>query len=372
MDSVKLLQHNLAIEYDLQNFVGFVLESVNTLGGNIFAASIASLELMQQLRSAGAGTGYPLPATLLLDGRLMLVTWKNQHLNIAQLPQLPPQETILQLQQHLQNSTAATDPSILLQRNSEMTRHFNEVRARTEHELEELQKSLKKHQTELHKSMHQAETDPLTGLYNRRAFDEKMGRAFHHAMRQKNSSLSLMLLDIDRFKAVNDQFGHQFGDIFLNRMADSLRSVIREEVDFAFRFGGDEFAIVIFADHSLACDKARQVLQLMENKVSIGITDINPYTPDSLSLGEFIHRADKALYEAKHRGRGRIMVDLCLAPDGSNCSRACPKNAPPNNNRLVEFTGERIPPCPHPSTRQPESATLNATHKRRNPPRNRG
>lgn len=371
MEPVKLLQHNLAIEYDLQNFVSFVLESVNKLGGNIFAASVVSLEMMQQLRSAGAATGYPLPATLLLDGRLLLVTWADQHLNIAQLPQLPDHETVLQLQQHLQNSTAATDPSILLQRNSEMTRHFNEVRARTEHELDKLQQSLTKHQAELHKSMHQAETDPLTGLYNRRAFDEKLSRAFHHAMRQKDSSLSLMLLDIDHFKAINDQFGHQFGDSFLNRMADTLRSVIREEVDFAFRFGGDEFAIVIFADHSLACDKARQVMQLMENKVSIGITDINPQTPEKLTLGEFIHRADKALYEAKHRGRGRIMVDLCLAPEGGDCSHTCPKNSPPNSTRLVEFTGERIAPCPLvPLTQAPSKS--NAAKMRKKPGRNRG
>ena len=368
---MKLLHKNLAIEYDLQNFVSFILESVNTLGGNIFAASIASLELMRQLREAGAGTGYPLPATLVLDGRLLLVTWGGQQVNIANLSQLPPLEVVTQLQLHLQNSTASTDPSILLLRNTEMVRHFAEVRARTEQELEGLQQSLKKHQAELHKSMHQAETDPLTRLFNRRAFDEKLHRAFHHAMRQKNSSLSLVLLDIDHFKAINDQFGHQFGDTFLNKMADTLRSVIREEVDFAFRFGGDEFAIVIFADHSLACDKAKQVLDLMDNKVSIGIADINPHTPDSLTLAEFIHRADKALYEAKHRGRGRIMVDLCLSPDHTRCTLTCPKNFPPGGNHLVEFIGERIPPCPTASAK-PQPATVQTTHLRRAPPRNRG
>ncbi len=369
LEPVKLLQQNLAIEYDLQNFIGFILESVNKLGGNIFAASTASLDLMQKLRSAGAATGFPLPASLLLDGRLLLVMWGEQHATIASLTQLPLQETVMQLQYHLQNSTASTDPTILLQRNTEMVRHLDEVRSRTEKELEALQRSLKKRQIELHESMHQAETDPLTGLFNRRAFDEKLGRAFHHAMRQKNSPLSLVLLDIDHFKTTNDEFGHQFGDTVLNKMADILRSVIREEVDFAFRFGGDEFAIVIFADYSLACDKARQVLQLMENKVSIGITDINPNTPDGLTLGEFIHRADKALYEAKHRGRGRIMVDLCLSPDGSDCIHSCPKNSPPDSNRLVEFTGERILPCPHPAQHEPQPATQ-GTHMR--PPPSRG
>lgn len=372
LESVKLLQQNLAIEYDLQNFIGFILESVNKLGGSVFAASIASLDLMQKLRSAGAATGYPLPASLLLDGRLLLVKWSDQYVNIAILTQLPLQETVMQLLYHLQNSTASTDPAILLQRNTEMVRHLDEVRSRTEKELEALQQSVKKHQAELNESMRQAETDPLTGLYNRRAFDEKLGRAFHHAMRQKNSPLSLVLLDIDHFKTINDEFGHQFGDTFLNKMADILRSVIREEVDFAFRFGGDEFAIVIFADHSLACDKARQVLQMMENKVSIGITDINPNTADGLTLEEFIHRADKALYEAKHQGRGRIMVDLCLSPDGSDCTHSCPKNLPHNSNRLVEYTGERIPPCPHTTQHEPQPVTALGTQMRKKALPNRG
>ena len=343
---VKLLLQNLAIEHDLQNFIGFVMESVNTLGGNVFAASVAVLDLMQKLRSAGAATGYPLPASLLLDDSQLRVEWEEQHATIANFARLPQQGTVAQLQQHLQNSTASADPAILLQRNAEMVRHLNEVRARTEKELEALQQSLEKRQTELHESLRLAETDPLTGLLNRRAFDERLSRAFHHAMRQKSALLSLVLLDIDHFKEVNDQFGHQFGDTTLIRMADVLRSVIREDVDFAFRFGGDEFALVIFADYPLACDKARQVLKLMEHKVSIGITDINPDTPDGLTLEEFIRRADHALYEAKHRGRGRVVVDLCLSPGGAECVLPCPKMTPPNCNRYVEFVGGHIPPCP--------------------------
>ena len=234
------------------------------------------------------------------------------------------------------------------------------------------QKKLEKHQTDLHESMHKAETDSLTGLFNRRAFDEKLSRAFHHAMRQKDSSLSLVLLDIDHFKSINDQYGHQAGDVFLCKMADILRSVIREEVDFAFRFGGDEFAIVIFADHLLACEKARQVLQLMENKVSIGITDINPSTPDGLTLEEFIHRADKALYEAKNLGRGRIMADLCLSPDGADCMLLCTKNSPDGHSRLVEYTGERIPSCTVASQTESQPVKTLATTMRKKAPSSRG
>ena len=330
MESVELLKQNLAIEPDLQNFIGFVLESVTKLGGNPFAASIASLDLMKRLRSAGAGTGYPLPVSLLLQGKQLVVQWGENTKSHAQLATLalPPQaEIIEQLRQHLLSSTESADPAILFQRNAAMTRHFNETRARTEKELETLQQTLVKRQTELHESLRQAETDPLTGLLNRRAFDEKLGQAFRHIMRQKVSPLSLIMLDLDHFKEINDHFGHQFGDSYLSKMAHILISVIREDVDFAFRIGGDEFAMVLFADYPQACNKATQVLRLMETKVSIGISTINPSTPDSLTVEEFILHADSALYEAKNSGRGRAVVDLCSTPDSGNCQFPCLKLA---------------------------------------------
>ncbi|MDP2155596.1 MAG: GGDEF domain-containing protein [Sulfuricella sp.] len=330
MEPVELLKQNLAIEPDLQNFIGFVLESVNKLGGNPFASSIASLDLMQKLRNAGAATGFPLPACLLLQGHQLRVQWGEhaEHLKITNLAQPPKQDTVAQLRRHLQNSTASADPAILLQRNAEMARHLDETRARTEKELEALQQTLEKRQTELHESLRQAETDPLTGLLNRRAFDEKLGQAFRHTMRQKTAPLSLVLFDLDNFKGINDEFGHQFGDAYLNKMAHALCCAIRVDVDFAFRFGGDEFAMVIFADYPQACNKATQVLRLMETKVSIGISTINPNTPDSLTVEEFIHHADSALYEAKNSGRGRAVVDLCALPDSGNCQFPCPHTSP--------------------------------------------
>jgi len=193
-----------------------------------------------------------------------------------------------------------------------MMRYFDETRARAEKELEELQRTLMLRQREVMEFSHQAETDALTGLFNRRAFDEKLKQAFLHTMRQRTAPLSLMLFDLDYFKQINDEFGHQFGDAYLNKMASVLREIIRENVDFAFRFGGDEFAVMLFADHCLACDRAKEVLQLMENKVSIGISGINNETEDDLTLEEFVRRADNALYEAKHRGRGQAVIDLCV------------------------------------------------------------
>jgi len=318
--TVELLKQNLTIDPDLRNFVSFALESVSELGGNIFSASVASLELTEKLRNAGAGTGRPVQVSLLLQGKQLLVLWdKQEQFKIASLPELPQQETIAQLCLYLRNSTASADPEILLQRNAEMERHFDEARARAEQEMETLQQALNTRQHKLLEVVHQAETDALTGLLNRRAFDERLKQTFLHTMRQRNSPLSLLFLDLDHFKKINDEFGHQIGDGHLNRTADILRKIIREDVDLAFRFGGDEFAVVLFADYPLACDKARQVLKAMENKISIGIATINQDTQGDLTLEEFIRRADNALYEAKHRGRGQVVSHFCMSKSKRQC-----------------------------------------------------
>jgi len=100
-----------------------------------------------------------------------------------------------------------------------MMRRFDESRARAERELADLQRNLLQRQRELQESTLQAQTDALTGLFNRRAYDEKLKGAFLHTMRQKDSPLSLMLFDLDHFKEINDEFGHQYGDAYLNKMA---------------------------------------------------------------------------------------------------------------------------------------------------------
>ncbi len=307
---MELLRQNLAVESDLQSFSGFAVESVARLKGSAFAATPVLVTLMQQLRAAGAASGYPLTAVLVLDKKRLLVSWENHTALVAELPQQPSREEAASLQRYLQDSTLAIDPEMLLQRNAEMMRHFEQARAHSERELATLQQALEKGRAELEKLSHQAETDSLTGLFNRRAFDARLEQMFRHTMRQKNAALSLLMLDLDFFKQVNDEFGHQYGDAYLNRMAQVMQSIIREDVDCAFRFGGDEFAMVLYADHRQARDKAEQVLKLMEWKVSIGISAIDADTPDGFSLAEFIHLADHALYEAKHRGRGRVVVEL--------------------------------------------------------------
>lgn len=322
---MEILKQNLAIEPDLQNFTEFVLKSVNDLGGNVFAATIAVLGLLERLRYAGAALGNPIPVSLALRERQLIVYWgQGEQAKIVALAKMPAPERIAELRTFLENSVALVDPEILLQRNIDMKRHFDEVRANAEMELELLQQSLKRRQNELQETLYLAETDALTGLYNRRAFDVRLRQIFLHTMRQKNAPVSLLFLDLDHFKQVNDEFGHQVGDQHLVRMADVLRKVIREDVDFAFRFGGDEFAVVIYADYPQACDKAKQVLEMMSYRVSIGVSTINKDTADELLLEEFVRSADSSLYEAKRLGRGQAQINQCPSQRTGVCGVDCP------------------------------------------------
>ncbi len=321
MATIELLKQNLPIEPDLQSFIGLVLTTVKQLGGNPFAAARAMLGIVEDLRAAGAATGYPLPAHVWLEGQDLVVTWgENGRGLVSRLKAPPGAEEAQRLQQQLQQSTELADPAVLLRRNLEMGRYLDETRRRTEQQLHEMQRALEQRQEELWASIRQAETDPLTGLLNRRAFDDRIEQAFRRTLRQKNESLSLVFLDLDFFKQINDEFGHPFGDAYLNKMAHAMRDVIRADVDLVFRVGGDEFAMLIFADASTACSRSMQVLAAMDNKVSVGITSIASRMR-GVDLATFIRRADEALYAAKRAGRGRVVVDECSRSDG--CDSYC-------------------------------------------------
>ncbi len=318
MADIELLQYNLAIEPDLQNFVGFVLSTVHTLGGNAFAATSTTLEIAQGLRAAGAGSGYPLPATLRLRDATLSVHWNDHDERaVVQLTSAPAAEDIDALRNYLRQSTEINDPRLLLQRNAEMTRYLNETRMRTEKEIEEMQQTLSKKQEELSATMRQAETDQLTGLWNRRAYDEKLEQSYKRTLRLKGENLSLILFDLDYFKNINDEFGHQYGDEYLKKMAAAMLGAIRQDVDFAFRFGGDEFALLVFVDRHIACARALKVLGMMNNKVSIGIVSISAEHNHCSDVQDFIKHADDALYQAKNAGRGRAVLATC-AVDGSS------------------------------------------------------
>lgn len=165
---------------------------------------------------------------------------------------------------------------------------------------------------------HLATTDSLTGLLNRRAFDEALERELSRSTRER-TPISLLLIDVDRFKAFNDYYGHPAGDGCLRAISQSIRSVLRRPGDLVARYGGEEFVVILpntdedgaFIIASLLRTSLRE-LQLQhvgsEKKVvtvSIGIASYS--CPDALRRStELLARADEALYDAKAAGRDRV------------------------------------------------------------------
>jgi diguanylate cyclase (GGDEF)-like protein len=162
-----------------------------------------------------------------------------------------------------------------------------------------------------------ASTDALTGLANRRQFMQRLEDELERVRRQTTREACVLMLDLDHFKRVNDQFGHAAGDSLLRHFANLLRHELRS-TDTAGRMGGEEFALILPGSSTDAarafaqriCDKlASQSLQLGQQSVSatvsIGIASIGR---EDLSADTVLSRADRALYQAKDAGRNRVQL----------------------------------------------------------------
>ncbi len=158
-------------------------------------------------------------------------------------------------------------------------------------------------------------TDELTGLYNRRFFKRLLPQKIKEA-KENNTPLSLFMIDVDKFKNINDTFGHLIGDKVLAEVANLIRKALREE-DFPIRYAGDEFAAVLPNSTknkalSIAIEmvKMAREFKLKENPevkvtLSIGVATFPEDAEDATSL---IEKADKALYVSKEKGRNRASV----------------------------------------------------------------
>ncbi len=156
-----------------------------------------------------------------------------------------------------------------------------------------------------------ASLDGLTGLPNRRLFDEQLRQKFRQA-RRSGMPLALLLLDVDRFKSHNDRFGHAHGDEVLRELGQCLKSELRQG-DLLARYGGEEFAILLpETDETSALVLANRLQDAVRGApwpnaavtVSMGLSMISPATPDTQRL---LTLADEALYAAKRAGRDRIV-----------------------------------------------------------------
>jgi len=154
----------------------------------------------------------------------------------------------------------------------------------------------------------QSFTDPLTEIYNRRSLQEIAGRFISHA-RRLNSSLSLLLIDVDRFKDVNTRFGHLTGDVVLADTAALLKNSVRGS-DAVFRYGGDEFLIILADTSRIGAAKVierirafllnwnqAETLEGFELSLSMGIAEWS----DGMTLDKLLDEADREMYAAKSR-----------------------------------------------------------------------
>lgn len=158
-------------------------------------------------------------------------------------------------------------------------------------------------------------TDELTGLSNRRYFDNCFEKEFLRAQRY-NNKLTLVMFDIDHFKSVNDTYGHQCGDFVLKQVANAALQTFRK-TDTVFRFGGEEFVVILTEtdlNHAIIpLERFRKTIETLnleyQNQnvnitVSIGACE---YFPDIKDKDELLQKTDSALYEAKNSGRNQTI-----------------------------------------------------------------
>ena len=160
-------------------------------------------------------------------------------------------------------------------------------------------------------------SDGLTGLYNRRHFDTKIFEEARRAHRQ-NHDLFLAVIDVDNLKEINDKYGHLAGDKLLKSVGDIIKHCIRENVDWPFRYGGDEFCVIltqVSLEQAIATSE-RFIQSFNEKKLpltglSIGLAQFirSKDAKWTENIADLVKRSDNALYKAKHTGRNRVVVD---------------------------------------------------------------
>ena len=160
---------------------------------------------------------------------------------------------------------------------------------------------------------HQVYTDELTGVYNRRYLDEQFCVLSEQA-RQLHTSFSVVMADIDSFKSINDQYGHQEGDAILQCVAETLQSHFsKDRGDVVSRYGGDEFVVLIRGIQKPVLEERIHHLQkaLSEKErpvsLSIGVFHV-PLMKEKVSDKEMLKKADEALYSVKNRGKGAYCI----------------------------------------------------------------
>ena len=190
--------------------------------------------------------------------------------------------------------------------------------------LEDSARAMEDMRRDLEAARKEALTDPLTGLSNRKAFDQEIGRLIEKSEGDPSYSFSMILMDIDHFKAFNDNFGHQIGDQVLKLVARTLREGVKGR-DVVVRYGGEEFAVLLPETNLHGGRKIAEILrQEVEKKEVINRATGKQLAKITMSAGvsqylsgedsdTLVERVDTALYRAKDAGRNQV-VTLATKP----------------------------------------------------------
>ncbi|MBQ4859753.1 diguanylate cyclase [Pseudoalteromonas sp. MMG007] len=219
-------------------------------------------------------------------------------------------------QQTLIAENAAQD-TLLKERLMLQEQAQKELESQVDERTFELQVTLRELEDKNHELEQLNMEDALTGVKNRRFFDKKLIMELRRSRREQ-TPLSIIMLDIDRFKSINDNYGHLTGDQVIRAVADTIKQHLKRPLDDVARYGGEEFVILLpNTAHNGVLDIAEKIRKAIEiNQINVAGTFINTtvsagtYTAviDDINNPElFTHNADKALYYAKQHGRNQVI-----------------------------------------------------------------
>lgn len=187
-----------------------------------------------------------------------------------------------------------------------------------EKRLGKVRKNLNTMKKKLLSTQKELTTDHLTGSYNRKFFEE-MAKTFFEYFQNNSTPVSMIIVDIDFFKKINDSYGHDIGDFVLKECSALLRKVFNREDDVVARIGGEEFVILLPSfDSNAALVKAEECMAQIRKEVFVhGALEIRFTASMGISqlmagegISEWFKRADQALYESKNSGRNRVTISL--------------------------------------------------------------
>jgi diguanylate cyclase len=225
-------------------------------------------------------------------------------------------EQLARLEKLAESSTTGELKREVLATVMTVSQTVEERRKRQREQMEVLGAQVRSLGTELESARREGETDPLTRLFNRKALDEYLVRSLE-LYRAFGHETCLLLIDVDRFKGINDSLGHITGDEVLRKVSDSVMRTFLRKNDFVARFGGDELAVVLretgLNDTMHLCERLMKAVRAIEIEregkrvnvtISIGVARLTP----GHDLAGWIEAADKALYKAKQDGRDRAVT----------------------------------------------------------------